>query len=394
MVHDTSGSGALTAFPCNTCSLTFKSSLLQRSHMRSAWHINNLQRKVSGQPALSEAEFAECVEKNTTGRRKKSRHEDNNVGASEKHTQLEDSSESDGHASEISDFERHNADQRDQSSKQIDTSRLPLQHSTTCLFCELVSSNTDENISHMASAHSFFLPSTSSSIAAVEPLLSYLSLLIYTYHECIYCGREKHSIQGVQSHMRDSAHCKLDVSLYEDFFSDGKDADQEEEEEDNTTGTESDGSEESTREKTRRSISPSTDGSKKPSSRKMPKERIQHPKPHLPHARSTSSPLQQQVIPTDTTSLQTTSSQNASLTHSSPSSHLPPLPLPPAPSNGRNSALSLAGLSNTQLLSLASLDKKMRRQQVSAQKRVNQLALRQPVKAIYYKTENPVYQAG
>jgi pre-60S factor REI1 len=393
MVHDTSG--ALTAFPCNTCSLSFKNSLLQRSHMQSAWHINNLQRKISGQPALSEAEFGECMEKNTAGRRKKSRHDDNSVDDSQRDMEIDISGGSDGHASETSDSSIHNMEQSGHSSKQTDTSLSSIQDSTRCLFCALISPNTDDNISHMSSAHSFFLPVDSISTAAVEPLLSYLSLLIYTYHECIYCGREKNSIHGVQSHMRDSAHCKLDVSLYEEFFSSGEDEDTQEEE-DNTTGTESDEREaddESTQEKTRHNISSSTDGAKKkPLLRKTRKEKIQHPKPHPQHARSRTSLSEQQAA--DITSLQTTTSQNSSLTHSYPSSHLPPLPLPPAPQNGRNSALSLAGLSNTQLVSLATLDKKMRRQQVSAQKRVNQLALRQPVKAIYYKTENPVYQAG
>lgn len=242
----------------------------------------------------------------------------------------------------------------------------------------------------MSSAHSFFLPSASASTAAVEPLLSYLSLLIYTYHECIYCGREKHTLHGVQSHMRDKAHCKLDVRLYEDFFSSEEDADTEEEK-DNTTGTESDEDGNDTQKKTRHSM---TEGAKKPSPRQTRKEKTQHPKHHLPHTESKTPLPQQQPATADTTSLQTNASQNSSLALSTPSPHLPPLPLPPAPQNGRNSALSLAGLSNTQLMSLASLDKKMRRQQVSAQKRVGHLALRQPVKAIYYKTENPVYQAG
>lgn len=388
MVHDTLG--ALTAFPCNTCSLTFKSSLLQRSHMRSAWHINNLQRKISGQPALSEAEFRECMEKNTTGRRKRSRHDDNSVDASERHTQLNTFSDSDGHASETSDSNTHDKEPSGQSSKQNDTSLSPTQDSTRCLFCALISPNTDENISHMSSVHSFFLPSASTSTAAVEPLLSYLSLLIYTYHECIYCAREKNSVQGVQSHMRDKAHCKLDVSLYEDFFSSGEHVDTQEEE-DNTTSTESEEAEESTHEKkSRRGTGSDTNGAKKSLSGRTRKEELQRPK----HAQSRTPLSQQQAATVDTTSLQTTTSQNLPLTHSSPSPHLPPFPLPPAPSNGRNSALSLAGLSNTQLLSLATLDKKMRRQQVSAQKKVNQLALRQPVKTIYYKTENPVYQAG
>ncbi|XP_014562136.1 hypothetical protein COCVIDRAFT_84640 [Bipolaris victoriae FI3] len=367
MVHDTGATGATggaeangsrTAFPCNTCSLSFQSSTLQRSHMRGTWHIHNLQRKISGQPALSESEFADFEnDNNGTSKRKKIRQTDSSPEPSHQDSRPGSSSSSSTHTSSSPDPQNS----------------TPKPDLSTCLFCSHTSPTLSENLSHMSSTHSFFLPSPSSSstsTAAIEPLLSYLSLLIHTYHECIYCAREKGSVKSVQSHMRDRGHCKVEGGLWGEFFASSSSSTEESEE----------AEEEDVQTSRRLEDVGKTRKKKKKSGKRVARQRS----------------LQQREEEDGTTP--PSSVEQALLAVSSSRSEissgplLPPTPAPPI--TGRNTELSLAGLSTAQLVSLASLDKKMRRQQVVAQKKVSQRALGQPVKAIYYKTENPVYQAG
>ncbi|EUC41880.1 hypothetical protein COCMIDRAFT_29417 [Bipolaris oryzae ATCC 44560] len=365
MVHDTGATGAAggaesngsrTSFPCNTYSLSFESSGLQRSHMRGAWHIYNLQRKISGQPALSESEFADFEkENNGTGKRKKTQHTNASPEPSHRDSRPESSTSS------------------------PDPQNPPLKPDlSTCLFCPHTSPTLSENLSHMSITHSFFLPSTSpstSTSAAIEPLLSYLSSLVYAHHECIYCAREKRSVKSVQSHMRDRGHCKVEGGLWGEFFassasSEGEGEEEEEEEEE-------EGEEDA---QTSRRLNDRENARNKNGGRRVARRRSLKQREELDAAVSSAEQVSSLVV----------SSPSSSELGSGPL--LPPTPAPPI--TGRNTELSLSGLSTAQLVSLASLDKKMRRQQVVAQKKVNQRALSQPVKAIYYKTENPVYQAG
>jgi pre-60S factor REI1 len=66
----------------------------------------------------------------------------------------------------------------------------------------------------------------------------------------------------------------------------------------------------------------------------------------------------------------------------------------PHPITTPRTAQGLAGLSDHQILALQMVDRKMKSREESAKARVWYAAQQQPVKAMYYKTENPVYQAG
>jgi len=54
----------------------------------------------------------------------------------------------------------------------------------------------------------------------------------------------------------------------------------------------------------------------------------------------------------------------------------------------------LTGLSNQQLRTLQIVDRKMKSREESATAKRKYASQQQPVKTVYYKTENPVYQAG
>lgn len=99
-----------------------------------------------------------------------------------------------------------------------------------CLFCSTTSSTIDENLEHMASAHSFFIPDANF-LVDLPGLIIYLGEKIAIGHVCTYCngrGREFRSLHAVRKHMIDKSHCKLaydtqrdrlDISDFYDFTS-------------------------------------------------------------------------------------------------------------------------------------------------------------------------------
>lgn len=99
---------------------------------------------------------------------------------------------------------------------------------TSCLFCTATSPSLQDNLSHMSSAHSFFIPDADY-LVDTTGLINYLAEKIAVGNLCIYCngkGRELHTLQAVRKHMVDKAHCKiaydtetdkLEISDYYDF---------------------------------------------------------------------------------------------------------------------------------------------------------------------------------
>lgn len=97
-----------------------------------------------------------------------------------------------------------------------------------CLFCTHTSSALSENLTHMSSSHSFFVPDADY-LVDLPGLITYLGEKIAVGNVCIYCngkGRELRTLEAVRKHMLDKAHCKiaydteddrLEVSDYYDF---------------------------------------------------------------------------------------------------------------------------------------------------------------------------------
>jgi pre-60S factor REI1 len=107
---------------------------------------------------------------------------------------------------------------------------------TQCLFCSESSASLEDNLLHMASTHSFFIPDAEYLID-LSGLINYLGEKIAVGNVCIYCngkGREFRTLDAVRKHMVDKGHCKiaydsesdrLELSDYYDFSSSYPDAD-------------------------------------------------------------------------------------------------------------------------------------------------------------------------
>ena len=103
---------------------------------------------------------------------------------------------------------------------------------TQCLFCNVDSTTLNTNIEHMSSVHGLYIPSPDQ-LSDMESFLGYLATVIFEYKECLYCGLEKSTVDGVQTHMRDKGHCMIKMNAESellDFWelSDGEDDGQKE----------------------------------------------------------------------------------------------------------------------------------------------------------------------
>jgi pre-60S factor REI1 len=102
---------------------------------------------------------------------------------------------------------------------------------SNCLFCPFTFSTVSDNLSHMSATHGFTIPNLSSIQTDLETFVSYLSLVLNNYHECLHCGHVNDSAEAVRAHMIATGHCMLDLeegSEFLDFWdkSNGTDSDE------------------------------------------------------------------------------------------------------------------------------------------------------------------------
>lgn len=94
-----------------------------------------------------------------------------------------------------------------------------------CLFCSEQSQSFIENLDHMTTKHSFFIPDIEF-CSDMEGLLRYLGEKVSQGFMCLWCnekGRTFHSAAAAKAHMTDKGHCKMiyeGVALaeYADFY--------------------------------------------------------------------------------------------------------------------------------------------------------------------------------
>lgn len=77
-----------------------------------------------------------------------------------------------------------------------------------CLFCPQVSSC----LTHMKTYHSFSILYQYHLAVETESLICYLHLVIFGFHECISCGKQRNTLEGVQHHMLEKGHGRFDMT--------------------------------------------------------------------------------------------------------------------------------------------------------------------------------------
>jgi pre-60S factor REI1 len=103
-----------------------------------------------------------------------------------------------------------------------------------CLFCTKDSDSLETNLEHMSSEHGLYIPEIEH-LSSLETIVGYLRTVITKYNECLYCGMIKQSAEGIRQHMLDKGHCMINLErepelleFWEFSDSDGHDTDDEE----------------------------------------------------------------------------------------------------------------------------------------------------------------------
>ncbi|KAI0710896.1 C2H2 type zinc-finger-domain-containing protein [Earliella scabrosa] len=193
------------AFTCNTCSITFDSSQMQRSHMREPWHVCNLKRRLASLPPMTEEEYIDSIQPRSSGP---------SDGAYQRHAEKHASADlpppsSPPDSDSDIDSDPDVDEETDSEGEQVEVELLP----TRCLFCTQPphdSSTVDANLAHMASHHGLFVPEPDRLIDAAT-FVTYLAAIVFRFHECLYCGVRKSSAAAAQTHMRDKGHCMINL---------------------------------------------------------------------------------------------------------------------------------------------------------------------------------------
>lgn len=267
MSLEPSSQSAQKKFTCFTCKVLFKTQDIQRAHHKSDWHRYNLKRKVADLPPISVLEFENKIKAFQSQKQEEmaekikiasgdeltcsackktysSRNAYENHLSSKKHHEVLQNSpqEKDQIESVHADLdprveiirqdairskefhrrlscattEQEIIDILDEKSKVA----IHLDIKKDCLFCIHQSEDLENNMEHMAKAHSFFIPDIEY-LVDLEGLLEFLGNKLTVYNICLYCngkGKAFHSLEAVRKHMLDKGHTKLPYDGTEDEY--------------------------------------------------------------------------------------------------------------------------------------------------------------------------------
>ena len=202
-------------FTCYTApGVSFASEEEMKDHYRGEWHRYNLKRKVAGLAPLSREAFEErsaregereAALQQKSGTRKQAR-EDRRVAKAEansKNTQSKAAgfvATAEMTADQYMQFKMDNAATFDEGSDLFSTHR---------------SAGLHENLAHMARTHGFYVPHLDFCVD-MPGLVQYLQEKVYVGNVSLVNNKAFHSLEAVQSHMRDKNLCRLELEGHED----------------------------------------------------------------------------------------------------------------------------------------------------------------------------------
>lgn len=258
-------------FTCNACVTQFKSSDLQRYHMKTDWHRYNLKRRIADLPPITSDEFAVKLQtsereqsKNSVdefgfpllkplpsnvhkhvpasfSRVKSETTDESDLSEEEKVVLKRTVSETDSVASELSkltvesgetygeataseygftsdsNFETETTDtdvtdddNEDDGSVHFSTARI-----TECIYCGKENKDVERNIKHMFQNHGLYIPERSYLID-LSGLLKYLHQLIVTDYNCLCCNFVGSSLESIRAHMDSKRHCRMPYETWQE----------------------------------------------------------------------------------------------------------------------------------------------------------------------------------
>ncbi|AQZ18258.1 REH1 (YLR387C) [Zygosaccharomyces parabailii] len=254
------------SFTCNSCVIQFKSSDLQRYHMKTEWHRYNLKRRVAGFPPISADLFAEKLQvserekaenqvdefgfailkplnvprgapeakKSSHGSKRRTPVKEQNTarvdssveGPQSLITATSDISDSDGTntdfgentVSEYGFTSDSNWDSESEvasiaeSDRILDSKKVTI---TDCIYCGRQNREVDRNINHMFQAHGLYIPERSY-LVDLQGLLNFLIQEIAVKKLCLCCNFQGFSLESIRNHMHSKRHCKMPYETKEE----------------------------------------------------------------------------------------------------------------------------------------------------------------------------------
>ncbi|KIW77393.1 hypothetical protein Z517_09839 [Fonsecaea pedrosoi CBS 271.37] len=98
---------------------------------------------------------------------------------------------------------------------------VPSMPISRCLFCNYDSPNLKLSVMHMTKIHGLFIPEQNF-LVDLEGLIRYMQAKVHQNFECLYCHKLRGNAEGVQTHMRDKAHCKIAFETEEELIEVGQ----------------------------------------------------------------------------------------------------------------------------------------------------------------------------
>ncbi len=237
----------MSSFTCASCRVIFQNVDDQRAHYQSDWHRYNLRRKVGDLPPVTEAIYKQKL--NTAASSKADQEAQveeaskareclpcrktfSSAAAYENHIlskkHLEQVAKYGGDAVKI--IETRSTEEspvksslpilpENATDEQVDAaieehlsnnkSRLEI---TDCLYCSKKFDSIQENMRHMHSQHSFYIPDVDC-LTDLNGLMRHLADKVSVWHVCLACGGEAKqpfaSLEAVRRHMLDKGHNKI-----------------------------------------------------------------------------------------------------------------------------------------------------------------------------------------
>jgi pre-60S factor REI1 len=176
---------------CLLCDLSFDTTEEKRQHAKSEWHVYKIRCRVA-EPGTTITPPDSAPIKSSAGRTKQG---------------WKSSSRSGSPAAEEESYDEES--ESDTSSDDKDAAEFVAEE---CLFCNQTSKDLDENLSHMHQAHSLVIPFPSSLVVDLQTLIWFLHMVIFSYRECICCGKRRRTVEAVQQHMTSMGHCRFNVT--------------------------------------------------------------------------------------------------------------------------------------------------------------------------------------
>ncbi|KAF5576394.1 TRI15 transcription factor [Fusarium pseudoanthophilum] len=162
---------------CSLCDISFDNSQEHRVHAKSEAHVQALRNRATASGLLE---------------------------------QLNEDSDRFSHTSNDQKDELSTSD--DETGDETSNSAIPEFDPTKCIICTHSDESFDETLLHMETVHGLRIPFRDHLIVDLETVIWYLYFLVATYRECIYCGTRRRTVEGIQQHMRDKGHCRVELT--------------------------------------------------------------------------------------------------------------------------------------------------------------------------------------